>query len=804
MPVAPAALLVLAALGVIATPGALAAAAAAIDVSRETIALRSDNLVRTLSTEGGNLRSVSMRVAGEELLEGAATELAFVATFASPNRAPVGITAEQSIEKGEVPRSAKEPLSYPMKILKGMENDYLDTLGVDWINPVSVDSADWGGTFSAPGIEVYRPAAGVTRLVLSSTATHGPLKGLACNLTYEVYDGYPVVRKWVSFANNSDRWIKLCNLTFEGLSLKPAFRNKMILGPGAVDQAETLDLDPNEVVGPGYMTQAWVIYPSVVAFGNADHSRGVIATSEIPSAMREIRDDGAMAYRKELFEWVLGPSEAFTSEPVFIYAYDGATFATPSAVSTPRDRATEGAYQKFLHRHVGLAAAGVKLHTPVWSIWEVSWRNVHDRMLREQAVLAARCGFKQIEVDAGWQWDELDAQIDTEKFPDFADTCRFIDSLGLKLSMWISNYRSKGSRDLAAHPDDRVVPLITKERRLGPGYGMSYASKWRSYFARDLIALHQQYGIIGFKQDHCNIRAGDIGLGHESRTRKESLLRGFRALFAMQEMISQVAPEVINNITHETYWDRPNPGCDIAALKYGTSYHIPPNRHDGGEDVFLYKARGRPAKSKYYGGAPTAEAAALVRRQAYLTGCEFARNQMYAHRGLPLRSLQFSALITINQDNSLTPQVQDRQVCSLLMGSPLVYSGDLTTLTEENIKRYADRFALVERLNDTYGIYEHFQFSGVPVPTDQDWHWWGKLNDEGHGAVVVLRGREGAAQRTINVPWVDPERRYRVTAHFAERGLGTFSGRQLQEGEIRLELPAYGQEILELAPASPL
>ena len=49
----------------------------------------------------------------------------------------------------------------------------------------------------------------------------------------------------------------------------------------------------------------------------------------------------------------------------------------------------------------------------------------------------------------------------------------------------------------------------------------------------------------------------------------------------------------------------------------------------------------------------------------------------------------------------------------------------------------------MQRLERAYGIYKHFQFSGVPEPTDVDWHWWGKLNAAGHGAVVVLRGSGG-------------------------------------------------------------
>jgi hypothetical protein len=188
-------------------------------------------------------------------------------------------------------------------------------------------------------------------------------------------------------------------------------------------------------------------------------------------------------------------------------------------------------------------------------------------------------------------------------------------------------------------------------------------------------------------------------------------------------------------------------------------------------------------------------------RAELLAACYQARQIFYSHRGLPLYCLEFYGAATEDHQGSLTPEVQDRQVVSWLLGAPLVFSGDLSTLSDEHLAHYQKRFALVNRLHRSWDIYRHFQFSGVPAPNDDDWHWWGKLNDDGCGAVVVVRGTGGAEKRAINVPWVRPERRYVVTACFGERRLGEFTGRQLQSVGVELTLPVYGQEILELAPA---
>ena len=95
----------------------------------------------------------------------------------------------------------------------------------------------------------------------------------------------------------------------------------------------------------------------MVGFGNAGTIAGLIAASEIPSALRSMGKDGAMGYSEEWFEWILGPKETFVSEPVFLYAYAGPVEQTLCRLgSTPFDLAIEGPYMRFLHERMGIAA----------------------------------------------------------------------------------------------------------------------------------------------------------------------------------------------------------------------------------------------------------------------------------------------------------------------------------------------------------------------------------------------------------------------------------------------------------------
>jgi hypothetical protein len=258
-----------------------------------------------------------------------------------------------------------------------------------------------------------------------------------------------------------------------------------------------------------------------------------------------------------------------------------------------------------------------------------------------------------------------------------------------------------------------------------------------------------------------------------------------RGLLESQDLLRQAAPGVISELTHEIYWGTPGVPCDVAALKHAATYHIPPNDYAG---VGHNKQR---VSNKW-----TYDPEKL--RQQLIAGCFNARHRFYAHRGLPLYGIEYYAAHAVNFRGSLTPAVQERQVCSWLMGVPATFAGDLASLTDENIRCYRRLFNIVTRLDRVYGIYRNFQFSGVPEPTDTDWHWWGKLNHEGAGAVVVIRGGQGDNERAVNVPWVDAGGSYEVSALLAERTLGRFTGSQLQEGGVRLQLPPFGQEILEV------
>ena len=717
--------------------------AAEVEIRPGRAVLRAEGMVRTIRIDAGGVSTVGLQMDGRQLLAEPAREFAVTVTREQSNRRPVGLRPEEAGEKIVFTSDRRRWTS------EGFDPARYDDTRPDapkWMGARAFQAS--GSLTVPPETTVTRPKSGVTRLAVRM----GIENNLALELNYEVYDGYAAIRKWARVRNTGSRWLKLEQMTIDDLHLAALTRKPLAAAMFGVQ-------------------------PSVVAFEGPGGTCGVIAASEVPSALRWISDDGAMGYSPGLFEWVLGPGEEFSSEPVFYYGYAGEARATISSVSLPLDRTVERPYMEFLRSHIGVAAEKAPLHGPQYMTWAYFGPNIDDPLVRRLAELAAQAGFREMLLDDGWQKGRLGIDIDQKKFPDFAATAKHVERLGLQLGLWVSCFRNLDARDHRDLPGARVLPVVLRSLDL-PGLAMSFASEWRHYFVKDLAEMARRYGVTYLKQDFTNIMYGDLAEGHESRTRKESLLRGLRGLLEAQAALRQAAPEVVNEITHEIYWGTPGVPADLAALKTAARFHIPPN---------------------VCAGAVTARGLTAVTHAAMLReGCWLARQRFYSHRGLPLYPLELYGAATTDYQGSLTPEVQDRQIASWLMGVPVCFSGDIRTLSPASIAHYRKRFDELKRLESTYGIYRRFQYSGVPEPTDVDWHWWGKLNESGSGAVVVLRGTGGAEQRAVNVPWVRAGRSYRITGVLSGRSYGTAAGAALRDRGVVVALPPNGQEILEI------
>jgi hypothetical protein len=719
-----------------------------IAINGNTVQIAAGILSRSIDLAEDRIRTTSLRVDESELLSKPSDDFQLSFQQAMPDRRPAGLRLrpDQTTEWADA------------------ENASSKEQPVQWKELAAINGENCSGYFKLVAKKLHSPKKGVSRLHIRLRALeNNNLKDVAINLYYEIYQGYPAIRKWIEIVNNGAQWLKLDQLVIDNVDIRPAFGLATPFTP--------------EEKGAG---------TCIVSFSNPDRSSGIIAASEIPSALRKISTEGAMGYADEYFEWVIGPAERFVSEPVFYFAFHGQNIKTISGVSTALDRALEIPFKDFLRTAVGLRGLAAAVPAPIWCSYSNFLVTLTDADMRQQADIAARIGFVTFQLDEGWAKTPSPGGSEPGPgFPDFESTCAYIRSKGLQLGLWISCFRSTDSKDAAAIPDGRSLPLFTNTKR---GYGMSFSSAWRDYFANDIVYMRDRYGMLYVKEDLTNISKGDIADSHESRTKKESLLRGLRGLLQVNRRVQEMAPDIWTQVTHEIYWKTPGPAADIAVLKYACAFHTNPNTYLGAGNA-----------SKRVSADWTFDP--LKMRADLINSCWESRQRFYSHRGLPLYTVEFYAAHAVNIRGSLTTAVQDRQICSWLMGAPTVFAGDLSSLTEENIQHYRKRFDLLKKLQAAYNIYHYFQYSGVPAPTETDWHWWGKINEQGYGVVVVIRGSAGEITRAINIPWIITGKKYKVTALFSGKKAGSFSGAQLKNGAVKLALPVFGQEILELSPA---
>ena len=717
--------------------------------------IQAGNLKRQINLDQTNVSTVSLQIGNHEILDKSYPEINFCLSRSAQNMQPALISA---FDKTQVIESTATFSSTDNLIIKesNLKNE------TEWIEPLILNSQNWNHYFDKITPVISSPQKGVTRLTIRARAINSEsLKDVSVSMVYEIYEGHPAIRQWVELVNNSPVWYRLDQVTLSALAVGEKLNKVKPLTPD--DKA---------------------VAASIRSFSNEEETHGLILGSEVPSATRilDVRT-GVMGYSHPYFEWILEPGGRFVSEAVSYYAYNGEVKKTPSAISTPLDRCVENQYKNFLDECIGIMANQSEIRAPRYCTWSNYGQFITEDIARRIIPIAAQCGFETFQIDDGWQYDRLGTEPNPDKFPKFDSMCDLVADEGMTLGLWVSCYRSKDSKDLRVLPNALSLPLL---KRLN-GYGASFASNWRNYYAQDLVYLNDRYGAKYFKQDFTNIRLGDMAAGHESRSRKESYLRGLRGLLESQALIHEMSPDITTLISHEIYWGTPGVPCDLAVMKNACFYHIPPNDYSGlGPMKFRKKL-----VSEYDSLANHDEV-----QKDLIKGCWNARQQYYAHRGLPMHMLEYYGAATANVQKALTPSIQDRQICSFLMGAPVVYAGDLLSLTQENIQHYRKRFDLLKELQKKYNIYRNFQYSGVPEPTDEDWHWWGKLNENHEGVVVIIRGSGGEDERQINIPWVTPESKYSIKQLFENKELGSFSGKELQEGIIQLSLPKFGQDIL--------
>ena len=173
---------------------------AEISIATGRAVLKSNPIERVIRLDDGNVRTTSVTVAGNEVLAAPAREFSVVVSREQSNRRPRGLRPGETDEKNEFTAGMRARW-------RGEEFDpgrYDDTRAdaPKWVDARPVAASSWSGCAGKPVATVSKPAAGVTHLTIrTALARDAVLEGVAVELHYELYDGYPAVRKWAVVRN---------------------------------------------------------------------------------------------------------------------------------------------------------------------------------------------------------------------------------------------------------------------------------------------------------------------------------------------------------------------------------------------------------------------------------------------------------------------------------------------------------------------------------------------------------------------------------------------------------------------------
>jgi hypothetical protein len=143
--------------------------------------------------------STGLFIGHDNLIGNMSEELSVTFMKASPNEEPHGIGYS---EEGGVEQT--DALSVKKKERK-------ETVNVNWGDSLHVNQAIFPSVFKKQSCRVSKPDRGRTRCTITFSAVHA-LDGIFAEVNYEIYSGYPVIRKWISFRNQGDQWVKISGL----------------------------------------------------------------------------------------------------------------------------------------------------------------------------------------------------------------------------------------------------------------------------------------------------------------------------------------------------------------------------------------------------------------------------------------------------------------------------------------------------------------------------------------------------------------------------------------------------------------
>ncbi len=604
-----------------------------------------------------------------------------------------------------------------------------------------------GGKFEFVGASDGQPVLPGKELIVHLRTKSKPL---LVDIYYDVYDGHPVIRKWISIQNQGKAPVTLTHLSFEAVEAVPG-------APADLQVSGFYGVEPREIFYTGRIDDTAIVER------NSRTGEGLVVMNEAPGYMKRTEMNGwghgfAAMYDTDLFpfERRLASGETFTSAKCSVaFFVDGRGMADPHwVVPTYTSRV--------------LLKKGPGYQPPwIYNTWEPFTRGINAGIVRDLIPIAGRMALDIFTIDDGWQQDYAENRINPQAFPDGLDDIgRLIDGNHMRLGLWVPLAAvSTNTAVYRDHPewlcrDAHGRPKFTSTAS-GSQAVMCLATPYKDVAAKRINDLITRYHLRYVKIDLTTVfntygeAPGCYAEGHEHATWAESLERIY---------------EGIGEVTRSIYREHPDVLLDLTFELWGQKHVI---------DYGLLAAGDLDWLSNVDDESPEA------------AGPRQARTLLY-HRSLAIPT----EAMLIGNLHAETPPLEERLAST--MGSGPLFLGDLRKLTPAEQNWYGEKIRWFRQLRAAVPFNEgFFPLGNWLQPGVVAWDGYARLSRQGEGLIVLFKNDSPVEKVEVKLP-VFPDGSFHVRSAMTGKAVGTFRGEQFRSGVTALFPATHKVEILEV------
>lgn len=372
-------------------------------------------------------------------------------------------------------------------------------------------------------------------------------KDIDITLFYQVYDLFPVIRKWIKIINKSDIPIIINKISWEKLNLLISSKESVSVYEDyfskEVKSTSISMRDCSILVHDKEKNMGFIISTEAV---------GCLKKLEVYKNNNEIKvmlnDDYQTIFEKEL-----KAKEEFTSPECFILLYNNPNF----------NDVIDNEYHNFLRENIIKVKSEI-VPNAIWMSWGQDMRaDINRKILLENIDIANEIGVDMIIVDSGWYDRMGDYNHNPQRFPNgLEEIADYIHSKGMKFSLWFAIAAvDNESMIYKEHPE--WVALDDDGRPICMLYNhpvMCLASDFKNYIVDKFNSIIKKYKVDNVKIDIQALRNpymskyqfGCTNIGHYHNNKQQSFWLINEAILDVCQELRKENKKLSVNLTCET------------------------------------------------------------------------------------------------------------------------------------------------------------------------------------------------------------------------------------------------------------